>query len=210
MPPGANSPIRATRFMPISAPRRALPASRPPHLKSVVSLRSFITATVNPKSERVAGRDARCRAAAGGGRDAGEASGPGGAPLSGHALSRRLHPSRRPRAEGGGARQQYPALEVRAGEAVTPLIADNARLASAAWDVSIDEIPVDGDDPRRWLCRLGRPPAWSRKVGSRPIICCDRRSLRADDAQARRRCLPAARRGRGARPDGAGQRANAR
>jgi hypothetical protein len=45
-----------------TAPRFA--ADIPGHLKSVVSLRSFITASINPRSDRLASRNARCRALA--------------------------------------------------------------------------------------------------------------------------------------------------
>jgi hypothetical protein len=113
----------------------------PEVMKSVSSLRSFVIATANPKSERLTDRDTRCRAAAAAGSILGKHPDliahrypvtPYHADYINHADRVSLSP----------AGVSMPGLQVRAGEGVAPLLADGIQPSSAAWDISIDEIPV--------------------------------------------------------------------
>ena len=95
----------------------------PPDLKTVESLGSFITASVNPRSPRASdagsalcGFDPRRIGAA-------EASGRGGPSLSRHALSRRLH---QPRGQGRRTRSRRPRLPV----PMVPLLPSGPRAGS--------------------------------------------------------------------------------
>ena len=115
----------------------------PADLKSVVSLRSFITASTNPK--QLTSRDARCRAITA--AAAMLAKHPDlvehAYPVTPYHADYINHVDRVPEvASGVVAAAPMPSLQVRVGEAVTPLIADKVQLASAAWDISIDEIAV--------------------------------------------------------------------
>jgi hypothetical protein len=123
-----------------AAPRFA--GAVPAGLKSVVSLRSFIVASVNLKSELLASREARCQAV--------QAA---GAMLAKHPdlvvhtypvtpyHADYIHHVDRVALPASG--MQGPAPRVRAGDGVTPLLAGNLELASAAWEVRLDEVPVD-------------------------------------------------------------------
>jgi hypothetical protein len=166
----------------------------PADLKSVVSLRSFIVATVNPASERLTSRSARCEAAATAG--AMLVKHPDvvahAYPVTPYHADYIDHVDRVP-APGGGAAARAPALRVRAGEAATPLLANPGRpassgsTASAPWDVSIDEIPVA--DVVRGAALPAWPTASPVKEGwfqayhlLRPVLAAPDDGRRADDA----------------------------
>jgi hypothetical protein len=112
----------------------------PADLKTVVSLRSFITATANPKSERMTGRDTRCRAAAAAASML--AKHPDLVahryPITPYHADYIHHADRVPQT----ATDASMTPQVRASEGVTSLLANNVPLVSTEWDISIDEIPV--------------------------------------------------------------------
>src|SRR5216683_3133877 len=100
-----------------TAPRFA--ADIPNHLKSVVSLRSLITARINPGSDRLASRDARCRVLA------------AVAPLLATAPDVVAH--------------AYPITPYHADyfDHVDGVLAGDERSDGVAWDVGVREVAVD-------------------------------------------------------------------
>jgi hypothetical protein len=170
-----------------SAPRFA--GNPPADLKSVVSLRSFITVTINPRSERLAGREARCRAT-----DIAAsmlAKHPDlvvhSYPITPYHVDYIHHVDliRQP-----ATRQATLALEVRAVEGVAPLIAEHVPLTSAgsaAWDITIDEVAVV--DTIRGAALPAWPTASAAKEGwfqayhlLRPALAAPDSGKLADDA----------------------------
>jgi hypothetical protein len=172
-----------------AAPR--FPDAAPPNLKTVVSLRSFVVATVNPKSERLIDRDTRCRATAA--TASMLAKHPDVVahryPVTPYHADYIHHIDRVPKNATDGARG---GLQVRTGEGLTPLVGDGAQraataAASASWDVSIDEIPVT--DVARGAVLPAWPTAQSVKEGwfqayhlLRPALAAADDGKRADDA----------------------------
>lgn len=141
----------------------------PDHLKSVVSLRSFITATFNPQSRRVQSRDARCRAAR----------------LAVAAMAKHpdvvAHPypitpyhadyidyadlAQDAKPPAGEAEVGTPPLTFRAGDpGIDSLLAPQVPLDRSDWDIRLDEVPVTeliqaaGASSGAWL-----PPAWAKE-----------------------------------------------
>jgi hypothetical protein len=125
-----------------TAPRFA--ADIPGHLKSVVSLRSFITASVNPQSARLASRNARCRALASAAPLL--ATAPDVVahtyPITPYHADYVDHVDRVPdRGRGLTKEAERPSLRIRAdGDA---LLARDDRSDGAEWDVVVREVAID-------------------------------------------------------------------
>ena len=125
-----------------TAPRFA--EGMPSHLKSVVSLHSFITASINPRSDRLVGRDARCRGLTA------AASRLASAPdVVAHAYpitpyhADYLDHVDRVHDLGLGLAQEgaRPSLHIRADS--KGLLVGDDRSEGAAWDVGVHEVAVD-------------------------------------------------------------------
>ena len=171
-----------------TAPRFS--GAAPADLKSVVSLRSFITASANP--QRLTSRDTRCRAATA--AAAMLAKHPDlvthAYPITPYHADYINHVDRVPEAASGvAAGAPIPSLQVRAGEAITPLTPENFQLASAAWDISIEEVPVGEVTRRAGAGTAAWPTAPWLKEGwfqayhlLRPALSAPEDGRRADDA----------------------------
>ncbi|HEX9525665.1 MAG TPA: hypothetical protein VF949_22010, partial [Reyranella sp.] len=125
-----------------AAPRFA--ADIPSHLKSVVSLRSLITARVNPGSDRLASRDARCRVLAAVAR--GLATAPDvvahAYPITPYHADYLDHVDRVPDSSRGFAEEaKVSPLRIRAES--DGLLAGAERSDGVAWDVGVREVAVD-------------------------------------------------------------------
>jgi hypothetical protein len=125
-----------------TAPR--FEAGIPGHLKSAVSLRSFIAARINPHSDRLAGRGARCQALA--------AVAPllattpdivGHAyPITPYHADYLHHVDRVPdRGRERALEPERPSLRIRAE--VEGLLAGNGRSDAGTWDVDVHEVTVN-------------------------------------------------------------------
>jgi hypothetical protein len=167
-------------------------AGQPPaHVKSVVSLRSFITATFNPRSPRAQGSEARCLALQRAGQLLAKQPDlvahaypvtPYHADYLGHADRVPVDP---------GASQQpasVPPLTVRAADAsASALLSAAARTDAATWDVEIGEAAVDdvlraaGVGATLWLPPPFAKEGWFQAYALlRPAIAEQERGKRAD------------------------------
>jgi hypothetical protein len=116
----------------------------PEHLKSVESLKSFFTVSVNPQSSRLQGREARCHAVE---RAVGKLAGAPDVvnhpyPITPYHADYLSHADRVPPDKAASKPTDAAAPTFRAGTDLS-LLSLQVRVQTTDWDVSLDEISVD-------------------------------------------------------------------